>query len=129
MHFLCTSCFAIRGHNSDVHKKCAKSCLTARIPFHLTYGLQIDNSIYQLDRGMAKKGPKSRPCHNFEIPLRELIKKVLPSLIRLACTIVVMYTIKNGISRFLKKDTRALTKRVISSDEHYIAFTVCPDYG
>ena len=54
--------------------------------------------------------------------------KVLPSLIQITCLMVVLYTLAQGIVRFCKKDTRALTKEKIACDETYIAFTLCPTY-
>ena len=54
------------------------------------------------------------------------IKSVISALIQLGCLTGLLYFAGNSISTYCRYDTRALIKIKNSSDETYIAFTICP---
>ena len=54
------------------------------------------------------------------------IKCVISALIQLGCLMGLLYFAGNSISTYCQYDTRALIKIKNSSDETYIAFTICP---
>ena len=53
-------------------------------------------------------------------------KTIIPVMIRLGCLVVLLYFAGDSIYNHHQHDTRALIKLRNSSDEPYIAFTVCP---
>ena len=62
--------------------------------------------------------------------VRKLVKVSIEIVIRATCLMVVIYFLVCGLTRFHKLETRALTKllETRTSDQPYIAYTVCPSY-
>ena len=62
--------------------------------------------------------------------VKKLVKVSIEIVIRATCLMVVVYFLVCGLTRFHKLETRALTKllETRTSDQPYIAYTVCPSY-
>ena len=60
--------------------------------------------------------------------LRKFTALVLPALIHTTCGILLAYVVTNGLVRFSKYESRALTKLQKTSEADFFAITLCPDY-
>ena len=60
--------------------------------------------------------------------IRKFTALVLPALIHTTCGILLAYVVTNGLVRFSKYESRALTKLQKTSEADFFAITLCPDY-